>query len=185
MKVFILDPGHGMGNRNPGRYDPGATEGSVEEAAIAMDWVNEVRAVLMAANQRVVRTRINRSDPAPVGQRAKIAKDYKGDIMVSFHCNAATGTAKGTETFYRGEANKPLALKLNQAVVDALNTSNRGVKTESQSQHATLAIMAFQPCFLIELGFIDNDGDRAKMLDPELRKRGAKAIAEVLLSWAK
>jgi N-acetylmuramoyl-L-alanine amidase len=40
--------------------------------------------------------------------------------------------------------------------------------------------MSFQPCFLIELGFIDHSGDRAKMLDARLRRSACEAIAKIL-----
>jgi len=42
--------------------------------------------------------------------------------------------------------------------------------------------MAFQPCFLIELGFIDNASDRAKMLDADLRKQACEMLADALLA---
>ena len=180
-KIIIIDPGHGMSNRKSGRYDPGACAYDATEAAIAMDWANELRDILKARKVAVVRTRVDDKDPAPVGQRAAIARRYKGDIMVSLHCNAANGKARGTETFYRGAENKTMAENLNFAVVNSLLTVNRGVKLEAESQHNRLAIMAFQPCFLIELGFIDHDGDRAKMLDPVLRKAACTAIADVLI----
>lgn len=177
---IILDPGHGMDNRRPGTFDPGAVAGGVREADIALDWANELRGLLMDAGHQVTRTRIDHSDPAPVGQRAAIARKFRGEIMISIHCNAADGKASGTETFYRGTANKSKAVALNAAVVTALATKDRGVKLESASQHARLAVMEFQPCFLIELGFIDHRGDRARMLDPALRKQACEALAKVI-----
>jgi N-acetylmuramoyl-L-alanine amidase len=179
--IIIIDPGHGMGNRRSGRYDPGAAAGGVAEADVAMDWANELRAILRQRGAAVVRTRIDAKDPAPIGKRAGIARAYRGDMMISLHCNAATGKASGTETFYRGMHNRPVAERINAAVVNALGTRNRGAKTEQASQHARLAIMAFQPCFLLEIGFIDHPGDRAKMTDPNLRKAACIALADVLL----
>jgi len=180
MKAVCLDPGHGMSNRRAGAYDPGACAFGKKEAEIAMDWVNELRVILQARGHKVVRTRINGSDPAPVSERAGIAEEYGCDIMLSIHCNAANGSANGTETFYRGEFNKELASKINAALCAALGTKSRGVKTESASQHSRLAVMAFQPCFLIELGFIDNAGDLEKMIDPVRRLAACEAIAELL-----
>lgn len=171
-----------MGNRRAGRYDPGACADGYTEAAIVMDWANELRTILRSRRVAVIRTRTDAEDPAPIGQRAAIARLYKGDIMVSLHCNAANGAANGTETFYRGGTNYVKAVDLNRVVVDALKTKNRGVKTESASQHSRLAVMSFQPCFLIELGFIDHVGDRTKMLDPVLRRKACEAIANVLLA---
>lgn len=180
MKIICLDPGHGLGNKRTGSYDPGACFGEVEEASIAMDWVNELRGILMERGHKVIRTRVDAKDPAPVSQRAGISKKYGCEIMVSIHCNAADGRANGTETFFRGPENSPLASRLNEAVRSVLQTRDRGVKTEASSQHARLAIMSFQPCFLIELGFIDHTGDRSKMLDASLRKKACQALADVL-----
>jgi N-acetylmuramoyl-L-alanine amidase len=179
---IVLDSGHGMGNRRAGVFDPGAVSAGIREADIALAWCNEIRGLLMARGNKVVRTRVDNSDPAPIGQRAGIARQYGGTVMLSLHCNAATGSANGTETFYRGETNKAMAERINAAVVSALGTRDRGVKTESASQHARLAVMAFQPCFLLEIGFIDNAGDRAKMLDPELRRKACQGIVAALLA---
>lgn len=178
--TVIIDPGHGMSNRKAGVFDPGAVSAGVREADIVMDWANELRGILMAAGHRVIRTRIDHKDPAPIGKRAGIARQYGGEIMVSLHCNMASGKAHGTETFYRGMANRAKASALNSAVVNALGTRDRGAKTEDHSQHSTLAIMAFQPCFLIELGFLDNPEDRAAMLDPVRRRKACEAIAAVI-----
>jgi N-acetylmuramoyl-L-alanine amidase len=180
MKTLILDPGHGMSNKRAGVFDPGACSDGWRESDIAMAWANELRGILRAKGHRVIRTRIDHVDPAPIGQRAKIAREYKGDVMISIHCNAFNGTAHGTETFFRGEENKAMAVRINTAVVNTLGTANRGVKTESSSQHARLAIMDFQPTFLIEIGFIDHTMDRIKMNDPALRKKACEAIAGVL-----
>jgi N-acetylmuramoyl-L-alanine amidase len=101
--------------------------------------------------------------------------------MLSLHCNAYNGTASGTETFYRGPNHKAKAESLTAAVCKALGTKNRGAKTEGKSQHSRLAVLAFQPCFLLEIGFIDNHADRAAMIDPALRRQACNAITEILL----
>jgi N-acetylmuramoyl-L-alanine amidase len=178
--TFILDPGHGMGNRVRGRYDPGAVSQGVEEASIAMAWANELRGLLMSMGHKVVRTRKDQNDPCHVSERAKVARKFKGLAMISLHCNAANGRASGTETFYRGAANKALAEKLNAAVCSALGTKSRGVKTEQESQHPRLAVMEFPACWLIELGFIDHAGNRAKLQDEKLMLLACQSLATVL-----
>lgn len=179
MRTIILDPGHGMGNRAPGRYDPGACAGKIEEASIALDWANEIRGILQAQGHKVVRTRIDAKDPAPVSKRASIAKDHKGEIMLSIHCNAANGKASGSECIHRGNPAK--ASVLSKTCATALGIKDRGAKVEADSQHGRLAVMSFQPCFLLEIGFIDNEGDRIAMLDPVKRKAACEAIAKVLI----
>ena len=180
--IIILDPGHGMSNRKSGQYDPGALSNGVAEADIALAWANELRTILTARKHKVVRTRVDAQDPCPVWRRDDIARSYKGDRMISLHCNAANGKASGTETFYRGEDDRVLATKLTAAVCGVLSTKNRGAKTESQSQHTALAVLEFDKCWLLEIGFIDHSDDRAKMLDPALRKKACEAIADVLVS---
>ncbi len=180
MKTIILDPGHGMSNRKRGVYDPGAVSNGITEATIAMDWANELRTILRARKHRVIRTRIDAKDPAPVSRRDDIATSYGGDIMLSLHCNAATGTASGTEVFYRHTVNKAMAIRLSAAVATALGIKDRGAKTEAQSQHSALAVMEFDKCWLIELGFIDHSGDRTKMIDPQLRRKACEAIANAI-----
>lgn len=179
--TIILDPGHGLSNKKAGVFDPGAVSSGIREADIVMDWANELRQILIDKGHKVVRTRVDHSDPAPIGKRAGIARQYKGEIMLSLHCNAANGVASGTETFYRGVTKKAKAEAINDAVVSALSTKNRGAKTEAQSQHKSLAVMDFQPTFLLEIGFIDNASDRSKMLNPDLRRKACLAIAEVLV----
>jgi N-acetylmuramoyl-L-alanine amidase len=180
MKTIIIDPGHGMSNRERGKYDPGACAGGQTEAAIVMDWANELRTILMERGCKVVRTRVDAKDPCPVSRRDDIAYSYGGEIMISLHCNADSGKASGTETFYRGADDREMAVKLNNALCKALDTPNRGPKTEKDSQHASLAVMDFNRCWLIELGFIDHTCDRAKLLDPAMRRKGCLAIAEVI-----
>lgn len=181
MKTIILDPGHGMSNRKSGVYDPGACFGPISEAAIVMDWVNELRSILIERGAKVVRTRMDAKDPAPVSKRDDIAREYNGDMMISLHCNAANGKASGVETFYRGADDRVMAKKLTDALCDVLKLPNRGPKNEQESQHSRLAVMEFDKCWLIELGFIDNSKDRTLLLSPEMRRKGCEAIARVIL----
>jgi len=182
MSAIIIDAGHGMSNRRKGVFDPGAVSNGIREADIALAWCNEIRGILMKRGNKVVRTRVDNADPAPVSARAGIARQHGGTIMLSLHCNAANGQVGGTETFYRGAANKAMAERITAAVCQVLGTKNRGAKTEADSQHSRLAIMDFQSCYLLEIGFIDHIGDRAKMLDPEMRKRACESIVGVLLA---
>lgn len=178
--TIILDPGHGMSNRERGVYDPGACSGGAQEASIAMDWANELRAILLSRKHKVVRTRVDAKDPAPVSRRDDIAVSYNGDLMLSLHCNSGGGT--GTEVFYRGPDDKGMAAKLSATVSYVMGLRNRGAKTEKESQHSSLAVMEFDKCWLLEIGFIDHVVDRAKMLDPALRKIACNAIADILLA---
>lgn len=188
--TICVDPGHGMSNRRAGVYDTGATARDgrgqlIAEASIAMDWANELKAQLEIMGCRVIRTRIGPADRAPVGERAAIARKYGSDALISLHCNAADGRAHGTETFYRGAENKALAQACNAAVQSSLGTKDRGLKLESASQHSRLAVLSFPAAVLIELGFIDHEGDRSRMLDQQLMLLACQKLAEAIVSTLK
>jgi len=185
MKIF-LDPGHGMGNITPGLYDTGnvwtdpATKKELNESDIVMEWANCLRGILQSMGYGVVRSRKDALDPAPLKDRVKTAKAYKCDVFVSLHCNAFNGKAKGSETFFRGERNRGFAKACNDAVVKSLGTLNRGIKPESESQHKSLAVLAFPNAVLIELGFMDHPADRAALLDDNAMHAACVALAEVI-----
>jgi N-acetylmuramoyl-L-alanine amidase len=187
MKLTLcIDPGHGMSNRRAGVYDPGATvrvgNTEITEAGIVMDWANELKIQLEMLGAKVIRTRINSSDVAPVGERASIAHQYGCAALISLHCNAANGKASGTETFYRNASNAKLAQACNDAVRLALGTKDRGIKTEAASQHSRLAVLNFPAACLIELGFIDHEGDRARMMDQQLMLLACQNLALSLVT---
>lgn len=191
--TLCIDPGHGMSNRKSGVYDTGAAvctrrgvAGSVDqwvyEAEIVMEFANELRQVLLGMGHQVIRTRKDALDPTPLADRAKIAKRFHCDMLISLHCNASDGRGRGTETFYRGASNKGLAQACNAAVCASLGTRNRGVKLEAQSQHARLAVLNFPRAVLIELAFIDHPEDRAALMDETKMLLAAQALAEAITS---
>lgn len=183
--IIGIDPGHGMSNIKRGVHDsgavwPGRGKTQITEAGIVMDFANELRQVLQGMGHTVIRTRKDALDPAPVGQRAAIAKRYGCELLISLHCNASDGKGHGTETYYRGAVNCSLAKACNDAVCASLGTRNRGVKLEAQSQHKTLAVLNFPRAVLIELAFIDHTEDRALLLDETKMLLCAQALADVI-----
>lgn len=169
MKIAI-DPGHGMSNRKSGLYDPGAVAFGVAEADIALAWALTGKWMLTQAGIGVWLTRDDDSDPTPVSSRDDRAEAAGCDRFLSIHCNSAGPEATGTETFYRDPADRIWATVVQQGALRALGLRNRGLKTEEQSQHSRLAVFDFDgPACLLELGFIDNPTDRARMQDRNRR----------------
>lgn len=184
-RTIFLDPGHGMSSRRAGVYDTGAgvkvNAKWLYEADIVMDWANELKTQLEVLGAKVIRSRINASDAAPLGERVAVAHKHGCDTFISLHCNAADGKAHGTETFYRGANNAALAKACNEAIVDSLGTKDRGIKPESASQHKTLAVLNHPKACLIELAFIDHPQDRLKLTDEHLRLLACQKLAEEIL----
>jgi N-acetylmuramoyl-L-alanine amidase len=182
--TICVDPGHGNHNKRRGQYDPGAVvnvDGQIiRESEIAMAYANCLRQILRSSGHVVIRTRVDERDPAPVSRRDDIARAYRCERMISIHCNAADGRATGTEVFYRGADDRAMAVQLSAAVANALGLRDRGAKTEKQSQHRSLAVLDFDKCWLLELGFIDNPHDRAAILDPRRMEAACRAIANVI-----
>lgn len=180
MKI-ALSAGHGLGNRKTGVYDPGATCAGIEEATIALQWVLTAKWVLNRAGIETYLTRDDDSDPDPLGSRDERSEAADCDIAIHFHCNAGGSASSGTESFYRDAVDKSLAEKVNRACLVAMGGKNRGVKHESLTQHPRLAVMDFDgPCALLEIGFITNGKDRAKMLTRDTRIAFANVLVKEL-----
>ena len=179
MKLAI-DAGHGMGNRTPGVYDPGAVYGDITEAEIALAWALTIKYFATQAGIECFLIRSGDTDSNPVGGRDNQAVAAGCTHFLSIHVNAGGGT--GPETYYRGEANKPWARLIQASVVGASKAKDRGLKLESSSQHSHLAVLNFPgPACLHELGFIDSAKDRAYMMDSQCRKKAAMAYVAGLL----
>jgi N-acetylmuramoyl-L-alanine amidase len=154
MKLAI-DAGHGMGNRTDS-YDPGAVYKGHEEASVALQYALAIKYIFNQAGIEVFLTRDDASDFTPVGKRDDKAKAAGCTHFISLHLNAGGGT--GTETFYRDSQDKIFASKVQSVALQSFGLKNRGLKSESQSQHKRLAVLDFNgPACLVDLGFIDSD----------------------------
>jgi N-acetylmuramoyl-L-alanine amidase len=178
---LALDAGHGMGNRNPNSFDPGAVSAGFKESDIALQWCVSGEFLLEPKGIEVFLTRDDAMTNTPVSKRDDIAKSAGCNRFISIHCNAATGTATGVEAFYRDSADKAFAEIVLDCLVKATGLKNRGLKSEGASQHSRLAILDFgPPACLIEIGFIDNPKDRAVITSRETRVKFFELLGEKL-----
>lgn len=153
MKVF-LNPGHAPG----GHPDPGAVnrETGLRECDVALAVGESAASYLNAAG---VDTELLQSDSLEEICEAANASD--ADIFVSIHCNAAE-EPNGTETWacagsYRGSM---LANCIQSQLIDALNTTDRGVKIATPGVNGLYVLTnTDMPAVLVELAFITNPGD--------------------------
>jgi N-acetylmuramoyl-L-alanine amidase len=124
-------------------------------------------------------TRDDGTDPTPVGQRASMAKNAGCDVFISLHLNDFDDdSANGLEVLYRDTQDKALAQKLQDALVAATKMRDRKVK-----QRTELAVLKFTGlAVLIELGFIANDSDRAKLLNAQVRDTIVRTIATTTIA---
>jgi N-acetylmuramoyl-L-alanine amidase len=182
MKICI-DPGHGMSNRQSGIFDPGATHiengFQFQEAAIVLRYGLALKDVFRAAQTEVFMTRDDATDHAPVGKRAGMAKAAGCSALVSLHMNDFDDdSANGIELLYGSPDSERLAATLQAELLTVTGLRDRKIKRRSD-----LAVLKFDgPAVLVELGFIANDKDRAKLLAADTRDAVTRAIARVVLA---
>ncbi len=163
MAKIFLNPGHDqLDLKGTVDYDPGACNQYLElcENEIAAAVGGLVEDYLIQAGCEVKNYQ-NES----LSSICEEANDWGADLFVSIHCNAAEDeSANGTETFtypddQKGEA---LAECINNQIVDALNTTDRGVKFGER-----LAVLrgTLMPAVLVELAFISNTSDAILLRD--------------------
>ena len=181
MKLGI-DPGHGMGSRRPGVYDPGAVSGGAQEASIVLAWGLELRDACQRAGIATFTTRDDRTDPTPLGTRDNRANAAGCTHFLSLHNNGSVNPlARGVETFYRDGPDLAWAKIVHAVTVARMGTKDRGVKAESATRAGRLAVLGFVgPACLVELGFISSPHDRARLLDPAIRRAWAERMVAAL-----
>ncbi len=182
MKLAI-DPGHGMSNRQRGVYDPGGEHVEAgfafHEAEIALRYAIVLRDAVRARGGDVFLTREDARDHAPVAERAGNARLVGADAFLSLHVNTVEDErANGLEVLYRSDASRPLAQALQTALVAVSGLRNRGIKPRGD-----LAVLRFPgPAVVVELGFLGNDGDRGRIINPARRRAICDVIAETALA---
>lgn len=148
-KKIALDVGHGLSNRSPGVYDPGAVALGRKENVIVEGMCSRLKADLQALGHQVLLTQ------GALTARDDTALKWGANLLVSIHCNAGGGT--GTEVYIDSRASalgKKVAGYAASSIASAIGRPNRGVKVKD------FAVLRANPndC-LIEMFFIDSKAD--------------------------
>ena len=90
--------------------------------------------------------------------------NQNAELNISVHFNSAAASAHGTETFYFASgknklSNRNAATKLNNGMINALGTTNRGVKS---GDHLYVIRNTHNRMLLLEVCFVGNTGDVKK-----------------------
>ena len=196
--IIVLDAGHGqLGNPYP--LLENTYEGTQNFKLAA-----RLKAELEARGFTVLLTRNRIEDDPSLEERGKLAGDSRAVLFLSLHSNApgsatskeAYHAVRGSEVYYslsedsRVEArNAEIARSLNAAVVQTMNTTDRGVKTRSYPDQPTVnyygvlrhsAAYGCPTAFIIEHGFHTNPEDAAFLSNDECLQRLAEAEAEAI-----
>lgn len=177
---LVIDPGHGGA-------DPGAVALGLKESDVVLDTSLHLKKLFESTPIQIIMIRETAEGFMKPAERAKYANSINANTFVSIHANAQVNsnkTANGTETwYYPGSTDgKKLASFIQDRLVDALDTRDRGLKTSNQLAVLNTTKMT---SVLVELGFIDNPTDNAMLADPAYRQLAAKAIYNGILDYYK
>lgn len=183
-KVIVLDAGHGG-------YDGGASGNGIIEKQLNLDVTLALKEKLENAGAIVHLTRS--SDVyISLDERAALSKKVGADIFVSIHANSATPSAHGAETYYSGQPyngetnpfpteSMLLATYIQNHLVSETNMYDRNAK------HGGYIVLRRNsvPSALVELGFITNASDAAKMKQSNYKYQAAEGIYKGILEYFK
>jgi N-acetylmuramoyl-L-alanine amidase len=173
--LVVIDAGHGG-------HDPGAIGATgLQEKFVNLRVAAKVARLLEARGIGVVMTRWQDEYPE-LEERSAIANRRKADLFVSIHADAAESRAAQGFTIYVATAASAGAYRAAHAVNQAMErtgTSNRGVR---EAEYRVL-VNTQCPAMLIELGYLSNAQDLARLSDDRFRDRLAEAIADGIQSY--
>ena len=191
-KVVYLDAGHGG-------YDPGASYFGISEKSLTLAIQSRVKAKLEAEGYQVVTTRTS-DTYVDLADRSRAANASESDIFVSIHINASgSSAAQGIETYYyqpyaeypsrinaayhanptRLSMSDTLANAIQSSLINATGAQNQGVKRQ------TFAVLreTTAPAVLLELGFLSNPQEAARLNTSAYQETLANAIVAGIKSY--
>lgn len=174
--MVCIDAGHGMGNREWGKFDPGAVaDDGTREADLALAMAYVLRDECARRGWSSMMTRKDNAENAGLGWRVSRARSIGAECIVSLHCNSVEDKrAHGAETLYRDH--QWVAEAVQRELVKATGMRNRGAKLRTD-----LAILKYErPAIMVEPGFLSNAADRARLIDPDFHRQVARAVCNGL-----
>ena len=191
-KVVYLDAGHGG-------YDPGASYFGISEKSLTLAIQSRVKAKLESEGYQVVTTRTS-DTYVDLTDRSRAAIASESDIFVSIHINASGSSAsQGIETYYyqpyaeypsrinatyhanptRLSMSDTLANAIQSSLINATGAQNQGVKRQ------TFAVLreTTAPAVLLELGFLSNPQEAARLNTSAYQETLANAIVAGIKSY--
>ncbi len=180
-KIIVIDAGHG--GKDPGAP---ASDKKTWEDDINLDVLLRLKERL-DSNPDIVAFYTRTDDTYPsLDERVNLANGVKADMFVSIHCNGSENKKQnGTEVLFNrnqgvDEAfnSKKLAGILGKSVSGALKTDYRGLYPADDIKIVRLSEM---PVALVEICYLSNEKDFAKIKGEEGRELTAQSIYDAIL----
>jgi N-acetylmuramoyl-L-alanine amidase len=175
--VVIIDAGHG--GHDPGTISPTG----IQEKDINLRVAAKIARLLEARGVGVVMTRWQ-DRFIELEERSAIANRRKADLFVSIHADSAPSRSAHGFTIYVATAASAGAYRAAHAINQAMEktgTNNRGIR---EADYRVL-VNTDGPAVLIELGYLSNAQDAARLADDRFRDRLAQTIADGITTFLK
>lgn len=172
-KVVVVDPGHG------GR-DRGVAAGGLDEAGVVEDLAARVEGRLTATGVLAFLTR-GPDGVLDEADRAGFANAAEADLLISLHVDAQPSPhPQGVATFYYGNDRHGHSSAVGERFADLVQREivARTDLVDCRSHGKTWDLLRHSkmPAVRIELGYLTNTGDAARLADPGFRDVVAEAI---------
>ncbi|GIV21352.1 MAG: hypothetical protein KatS3mg023_3103 [Armatimonadota bacterium] len=184
-KHIVIDPGHGGTSKGAVGRDKDSV---VYEKDINLAIAQRVQALLWKEKATVTMTREDDST-VDLYARPQLANEKGADFFISIHCDSTPkpNSASGTTTYYHASDpdGRALAQAIQKHLAAVTGLPNRGAQTDTAIYQSGFAVLrrSEMPAVLIEVAYINNDRDRAKLKDPEFQQKVAEAIVAGLKAY--
>lgn len=184
-KHIVIDPGHGGKSLGAAGRDKDSV---VYEKDINLAIAQRVQALLQKEKATVTMTREDDS-AVDLYDRPRMANEKGADFFISIHCDSTPkpNSASGTTTYYHASDpdGRALAQAIQKYLAAVTGLPNRGAQTDTAIYQSGFAVLrrSEMPAVLIEVAYINNDTDRAKLKDPKFQQKVAEAIVAGLKAY--
>ena len=174
-KIIAVDAGHGGA-------DPGAVgvTGTVEKE-INLILAQKLKKQLEAKGAVVVMTRtadrvFSDIKKEELEHRAELVKKGKAELFLSLQCNAVPNSElRGAQTFYHPDSEQ--GKKLAEAIQERFKTKLKNTDREALTLDSAYIMKLLDiPAVMVEVGFLSNPGEEARLKDDAYREKLIAAV---------
>ncbi|MEO7124901.1 MAG: N-acetylmuramoyl-L-alanine amidase [Nakamurella sp.] len=171
-KRIVIDPAHGGD-------DTGWIVDGVRAADLTLDMARRLAARMTATGMQAYVTRGAHLNPSP-GERAKFANDLAADLVISLHVDGSASTrASGVATFHFGSETGNIS-SVGEALAGLVQRELvvRTGMIDCRVHHRPWEILrrTQMPAVQVEIGYLTNPVDRARLVDGGFRDRVAEGL---------
>lgn len=179
--VVVVDPGHGG-------TDPGAVVNGTREKVITLQISKLVKEILEERGAKVILTREEDEDLGGtlregLDRRVAMVTEHGANLFVSIHANKDRCNCWGAQTFFQkdGDPEGQVLAKAVQARMRELTPTTR----QALAANYRVLRVAKVPATVVEVGFLSNAKEHAKLLDAEYQRILATAVAHGIADYHK